>query len=184
MISLVWLVAGCLALVVACAQPEVSNAPTDTREPIDFAYVTAPGLRVHVQPNDSSPVIINYENGEAVSVMAKQGEWVEIRVGDRTGWAHSGDLGTGAQAKKQQYPQVRFRKFPSPVSAPSVHGEIYYEADVNTDGDVVAVKILDNTTGSPVLAAQNAASLQSAKFYPIVKNGERKPFKYYHRVTY
>jgi len=55
---------------------------------------------------------------------------------------------------------------------------------VNTDGDVVSVKVIDNTTGNPGLAAQNAASLQAAKFYPIVKNSERKPFKYYHRVTY
>lgn len=177
--------AGSLLLIVACAQREVSNAPADTREPIDVAYVSAPGLRVHAQPNDSSPVISNFENGEAVSVMTKQGEWFEVRVGDRTGWAHSGDLGTGEAAKKQQDdPQVRFLKFPAPVSAPSAHGAIYFEADVNTDGDVTAVKILDNTTGSPVLAAQNAASLQSAKFYPIVKSGERKPFKYYHRVSY
>ena len=34
------------------------------------------------------------------------------------------------------------------------------------------------------LAAQNANALRSSKFYPIVVKGERKPFKYYHKVTY
>jgi uncharacterized protein YgiM (DUF1202 family) len=174
----------CVLLAAACAREQVI-APTDTREPVEVAYVTGPELRVHTQPNDASPLIVSYENGESVSIMSKQGDWVEVRVGDRTGWANKGSLGTGAEAKAQQDdPQVRFRKFPAPVSAPSAKGQIYYEAEVNTDGDVVSVRTLENTTGSEALAAQNAASLQSAKFYPIVKGNERKPFKYYHRVTY
>jgi SH3 domain-containing protein len=179
-----WLAGACLVLAF-CSREKVLDIPTDTREPVDIAYVTGPGLRVHAQPNDASPIVVNYENGESVSIMSKRGEWVEVRFGDRTGWAHAGDLGSGAEAKAQQdNPQVRFRRFPSPVSSPRSRGEIYLEADVNTDGDVVAVSILENNTGSLPLAVQNAAALQAAKFYPIVKNGERKPFKYYHRVTY
>jgi outer membrane biosynthesis protein TonB len=73
---------------------------------------------------------------------------------------------------------------PMPVSAPASHGEIYIEADVNSDGDVVGTRIITNTTGSPALAIQNEVALRSAKFHPIVIKGERKPFKYYHRVTY
>lgn len=148
-------------------------------------FVTAPELRVHAQPGDSSPVVQTYQNGESIAVMSVKGDWVEVRTGDRTGWAHSGDLGSAAQAQQQEAsPQIRFRAFPSPVSSPGSHGEIYFVADVNTDGDVVDVKTLENTTGSDALAAQNAAALRAAKFYPIVKNGERKPFQYYHRVTY
>lgn len=178
-----WFAAACL-LMTFCSRPP-AEPPADTREPIDVAYVTGPELRVHAQADDASPVIVKYENGESVSIMAKKGDWVEVRSGDRTGWAHTGDLGTGAQAKEQQdNPTPRFRRFPSPVSSPTTRGELYFEADVNTDGDVVAVKTIENTTGNPALAAQNAAALQAAKFYPIVRNGERKPFKYYHRVTY
>ncbi len=173
-----------LLLLFACSR-EQAIAPTDTREPVDMAYVTAPELRVHAQPNDSSPIVLTYQNGESVAIMSKRGEWVEVRTGDKTGWSHAGDLGTGAQAKQQnENPQVRFRAFPSPVTNPTAHGEIYLQADVNTDGDVIAVHILENSTGSEALAAQNAAALQAAKFYPIVKNGERKPFQYFHRVQY
>ena len=178
-----WLASVCL-LMTFCSRAPVPP-PADTREPIDVAYVTGPELRVHAQPNDASPVIVKYENGESISIMSKRGDWVEVRTGDRTGWSHTGDLGTGAQAKEQQdNPSPRFRRFPSPVSSPSAHGELYFEADVNTDGDVVSVRTIENTTGNPALAAQNAAALQAAKLFPIVKSGERKPFKYYHRVTY
>jgi hypothetical protein len=180
-----WFVVGGWWLVVGCSRAEVPTTPTDTREPIAVSYVTAPQLRVHAQPNDSSPVIVTYENGEGISILSKSGEWVEVRTGDRTGWAHAGDLGSAAEAKEQQEnPQVRFRRFPAPVSNPVAHGAIYFEADVNTDGDVTAVRVIENTTGSETLAAQNAAALQAAKFYPIVKHGERKPFQYFHRVTY
>ncbi|HSP16758.1 MAG TPA: SH3 domain-containing protein [Thermoanaerobaculia bacterium] len=173
-----------LLIVVACSR-QAEIAPTDTREPVDMAYVTAPEMRVHTKPDDTSPLVLTYQNGESVAIMAKRGEWVEVRTGDRTGWGHAGDLGTGAEAKKQEEsPQVRFRLFPAPVTNTTAHGEIYFQADVNTDGDVVAVHVLENTTGNDALGAQNAAALRAAKFYPIVKNGERKPFQYYHRVQY
>jgi len=148
-------------------------------------HVTAPDMRVHAQATDASPVILTYQNGEGVSIMSKRGDWVEVRTGDKTGWAHASDLGSGAEAQAQSdNPTPKFRVFPSPVTNPTAHGEVYLQADVNTDGDVVDVKTIGNTTGSDALAAQNAAALKLAKFYPIVKNGERKPFQYFHRVQY
>jgi len=148
-------------------------------------HVTAPEMRVHAQATDASPVILTYQNGEGVSIMSQRGDWVEVRTGDKTGWAHASDLGSGAEAQAQSdNPTPKFRVFPSPVTNPTAHGEVYLQADVNTDGDVVDVKTIGNTTGSDALAAQNAAALKLAKFYPIVKNGERKPFQYFHRVQY
>ena len=55
---------------------------------------------------------------------------------------------------------------------------------MNSDGEVVSVRTLVNTTGSMALEAQNTASLKAARFFPIVRNNERTRFKYYHRVTY
>ena len=174
-----------IALALSCSREPKVTAPAATREPIDVKFVTGPELRVHAQPDDASPVVVTYQNSESVSILSTNGDWVEVRTGDSSGWARTGDLGTGAEAKEQQdNPMPRFRMFPSPVSSPSSKGALYFEADVNTDGDVTAVRVLENTTGSDALATQNAAALQAAKFYPIVKNGARLPFKYYHRVTY
>jgi outer membrane biosynthesis protein TonB len=175
-----------LLLAAACAseQPAVTET-MDTREAIGIWYVGSPELPVREQPNDSAAVIATYQNGEAISVLVDKGEWVEVRSGDRAGWAKKADLTTAeAKTEAEDNPQPKFRKVPMPVSAPSARGEVYIEADVNTDGDVVTTRIISNTTGSPALASQNEAALKSAKFYPIVIKGERQKFKYYHRVTY
>jgi uncharacterized protein YgiM (DUF1202 family) len=157
----------------------------DTREPVRVAYVGAPELNVREQASDTAPVITTYSNGEAISVLAEKGDWVEIRTGTRSGWAKSSEL-TDAAGKEQaeNNPNPKFRVVPMPVSAPSAHGEIYIEADVNTEGEITATRILENTTGSTALAEQNASALKNGRFYPIIKDGERRQFKYYHRVTY
>jgi uncharacterized protein YgiM (DUF1202 family) len=178
-------VAALFALACSREQAVTDTTPIDTREPIAIRYVGAPELPVREQANDTAPVIATYQNGEAIPVLAEKGEWVEVRTGAAAGWARAADLTNAAEAQAQEdNPQPKFRVMPMPVTAPSAKGEIYLEADVNTDGDVTNVRTITNTTGSMALANQNSTALLSAKFHPIVQNGERKPFKYYHRVTY
>ena len=178
--------AAALLFAVACAneQPAVTET-VDAREPIGVWYVGAPELPVREQPNDTAAVITTYSNGEALSVLVDKGEWVEVRTGDRSGWAKKADLTTAEEkVAAEENPQPKFKVVPLPVTAPSARGEIYIEADVNTDGEVVATRVITNTTGSEALAAQNVGALMRAKFHPIVLKGERHKFKYYHRVTY
>lgn len=175
-----------LLLSMACTQEQpVATGTVDERVPVAVLYVGAPELPVREQPNETAPLITTYSNGEAVSVLADKGEWVEVRTGDRSGWAKKAELTTAdAKTEAEANPEPKFRVMPLPVSAPSAHGEIYIEADVNTDGDVVSTRMITNTTGSEALASQNEQALKRAKFYPIVVKGERQKFKYYHRVTY
>lgn len=173
-----------LLLLTACAEKtEPFLERTDTRSPIKRLYVTGPELPVREKPEETAPTIATYQRGERVSILAEQGEWSELRVGDRSGWARSEFLGE-AEKQEDDNPTVRFQKMPPSVTNLTAKGEVYIEADVNTDGDVVNTRILVNTTGSDALARQNEAALRQAKFYPIVKDGQRQVFKYYHRVTY
>lgn len=174
-----------LLLLTACHEEPVVTGTVDTREPIGIWYVGAPELPVREQPNDNAPILATYQNGEAISVLSQKGDWAEVRTGDRAGWAKMADL-TTAEGKTQaeENPQPKFRVMPLPVSAPSARGEIFLEADVNSDGEVTNVRVITNTTGSADLATANVAALRNAKFYPIVVKGERKKFKYDHRVTY
>ena len=178
-----------LTLILAGCRGDKTEAflsePTDTRAPMAIRYVTGPELPVRKQANESAPILVTYQNGERVSVLAEQGGWVEIRVGDASGWARKEHVGDAADAVALDDDlSVRFQKTPPSVTNLTAKGEVYIEADVNTDGDVVATRVLSNTTGSEALAAQNEAALRQAKFYPIVKGGKRQPFKYYHRITY
>lgn len=177
-----------LLLLVACKEEQRTVTPTttmDMRDPIAVKYVGAPELNVRVQADDKAAILATYQNGEAISILVDKGEWVEVRTGDRAGWARAADLTDAAGAEKQEEnPEPKFRVMPMPVSAPSARGEIYIEADVNTDGEITATRLITNTTGSTALAAQNIAALKTARFHPIVQKGERVRFKYYHRVSY
>ena len=181
------LVLAALLVLAACkGETTVTDTGTmDLREPIAIKYVGAPELHVRQQANDSAPVMATYQNGESVTILADKGEWVEVRTGDRAGWARAADIVDAAAATEQEEnPTPKFRVIPRPVSAPSARGEIYLEADVNTEGEVTNVRTITNTTGSTALEAQNTEALRLAKFHPIVQKGARVAFKYYHRVTY
>lgn len=175
-------------LLIAACKPETvvtDTTPMDTREPVAIRYVGAPEMAVREQANDTAPIIATYQNGESISVLVDKGEWVEVRTGERAGWARSSELTTAeGRRESEANPQPKFRIMPMPVSAPSARGEIYLEADVNSDGEVVAVRTIQNTTGSMALEHQNTQALRAARFFPIVRNNERMKFKYYHKVTY
>jgi hypothetical protein len=178
--------AALLLLLAACtSETPVPTGTMDTRAAIGVQYVGAHELQVRERPEDNAPVLATYSNGEAISILTDKGDWVEVRTGDRAGWAKKADLTTAeGKTAAEENPEPKFRVMPMPVSAPSARGEIYIEADVNTDGDVVSTRLITNTTGSSALALQNQTALKSARFYPIVIKGERQKFKYYHRVTY
>ena len=170
--------------LLTCKQ-EVAPPAAPARETIEVAYVGAPELNVHAKMDDGSLVVTKFLSGESVSVLAKKGDWVEVRTTDGSGWAHAADLTNAAGAKAEEAnPTPKFRIPPSPVSQPGAHGTVYIEAAVNTEGDVTHTEIITNTTGSATLATQNEAAIQRAKFYPIVQKGQKKDFLYYYRVDY
>jgi uncharacterized protein YgiM (DUF1202 family) len=172
---------------LACAKEElpVATETMDTREPVAVLYVGSPTLDVRAQPNDTAEILATYQNGEAVSVLAEKGEWAEVRTGVRAGWAKRADLVSAEeQTRAEKNPEPKFRVMPLPVSAPGARGEIYIRADVNTEGEVTKTLIITNSTGSATLATQNEAALRAAKFHPMIVKNERKPFEYYHKVTY
>ncbi len=171
--------------LLSCSQEPVTTETTDTRDPIAIAYAGVSELPVYAKPDEKSKVVTKYLSGESVSVLAKQGDWSEVRTVSGSGWVHSSDLTTASAAKEEEAnPTPKFRIAPPTVSAPSAHGVIYLEADVNTEGDVTHVEVLANEPGDPGLLQRNIAALMQAKFYPIVQKGQKMAFKYDHRITY
>ena len=157
-------------LLIGCSQPDVDT--TDTREPIATQYVGVADLPVHSQPGDITPVITHYRHGESISVLSRKRDWAEVRTAMGKGWVHQKDLVSADEAAStKDNPNPRFEHPPSPVTAPSAHGTIYIEADVNTDGEVTNTILITNTTGSPDLAEKNAEALRRSKFYPIIIRG-------------
>ena len=177
-------------LLAACAKSEAPADDTaDARMPIATEYVRGADLKVHARPDDAAPVVSTYQASESVSVLAKQGDWVEVRTAAGSGWAHAGDLATADELSKgnatgADNATARFLVPPEPVTQPGAHGDVTLEADVNSNGEVFNVRITQNTTGSVGLAQRNIDALRKTKFAPIVKHGQRMPFTYEHRVHY
>ena len=175
-------------LFAACRESSPPPADTiDTRTPIGVEYVRGAELPIHAKPDTASPVITKYLASEAVSILSRQGEWVEVRTVSGSGWAKASELASGSEISAGaggDSTSPRFIVPPEPVSQPGAAGDIVLEADISSNGDVFGVRVIRNTTNSDGLAARNVAALQKAKFAPIVKHGQRLPFTYEHRVHY
>ncbi len=173
-----------MTLLLACSHPETA-AVTDTREPIGVQYVGAPEMPVHKWARDDSPVVSKFLNGESVSILARRGDWIEVRTAGGSGFAHAADVTDAAQAQKdKENPSPKFQHIPSPVTSPGAHGIVYIEASVNTEGEITGTQIIENSTGQPDLGERNAEALKRARFYPMVIKGQRKSFLYDYRVDY
>lgn len=175
-------------LAAACNsnEPAAQNVVTDTRAPIAIEYVGVATMKIHARPSDDAKVVSTYTRGETVSVLARQGDWAEVSLADGSGWVHAGDLATAVEAQKAEADNLEphFIKPPAPVTQPGAHGDLVFDADVDTEGNVVAIRTLKNTTGSAALESSNKEALQHSQFTPVVRHGKRERFIYQHRVHY
>ena len=174
------------AAFLACTKsaPMVVVQPP-AKKAVDIAYVAAPFLKVYDAPRADAKQITQYGINETVSILAKRGEWCEIRTVDGSGWVLASELMDGTRAKQiAEDPTPRFLVAVVAVPDTRARGEIDMVAKVNTDGDVVEVKMGKNTTNNNALAVANANALLQAKFYPMVQKGQRMTFFYEHKVFY
>lgn len=173
----------------ACMQKPVPVAEAATVAPgeraaIEVLYVGVPTMIVYAQPSAQTQQVGTYGLAEAISVLERKGEWSMIRTFDGTGWVKSADLIGGAALDKITADATP-RFYVAPAAVPfKTRGEIILQAKVNTDGEVIEVTPIKNTTGIPAVAEANAQALKLAKFYPLVDKGSRKTFIYEHHVYY
>src|SRR5581483_9454026 len=133
-------------LAIACMSQPPAAPPADApRVAIDIQYVGVPSMNVYANPRETASVITTYGYTESVSILARQGNWVEVRTVQGSGWAHAADL-IGAREVQPLLatPAPRFLTPPVGIPDPRARGEIIIEAKVNTDGDVVATTIVKN----------------------------------------
>ncbi|MCI0479701.1 hypothetical protein L0Y59_04095 [Candidatus Uhrbacteria bacterium] len=179
-----------LLILTACVKrpaPVASDTqpiPPAEKLAIAVEYVGVPSMTVYERPALDATVTGSYGLSEAISVIEVKGDWKMIRTFDGTGWVQAKDLLPADGIDKVDLSVPRFYVVPAPVNAPRARGEIELHAKVNTDGAVVEVKTVKNTTGSTALADQNVDSLKKALFYPMVDKGTRKTFIYEHHVYY
>lgn len=162
-------------------------APPDNREAIAIMYVATPEIEIHQQASKTSKVIATYRQGESISLLAINGAWAEVRTVDGSGWvdqnALSREKASGAVLPDDT--SVRFIREPRAVASNSRQpGEIVLDASVNSEGEVVGITTVRNTTGSAELERRNRDELNNATFEPMILHGKPQTFIYTHKVTY
>jgi hypothetical protein len=173
-----------IALAACVERPAAQSAEPPARLAIAIMHVGAPVLTVRAEPRADAPIVTTYSISETVSVLQKKDDWSEIRLTEGTGWVPSADLITPEQqAELDKNPTPRFFVAPAAVPAKG-HGQLTLEAKVNTDGEVIDVKVLQNTMRDSKAVEANVAALKQAKFYPLLQKGLRSPFTYEHKVSY
>lgn len=184
-IALVLLLAvfGCMQKPAPVASETQTSVDPADRVAIAVEYVAVPKASVYARPAPDAPVIDSYGLTEAVSVLEKKGDWSLVRTFNGAGWVRAADLVDGRTAEAMDTTTPRF--FVEPRAIPfRTSGELWLQAKVNTDGEVVEVKTVKNTTGSQALETANLEALKEAKFYPMIEKGQHKTFIYEHRVYY
>jgi len=180
-----FLVAFVLVFVACTSRPPAAPPADAPQMSIDVKYVGVPVMNVYSDPSDAATVITTYGYTETVSILARKGVWVEVRTVDGSGWAHAADfIGAADVEAILATPTPRFATPPVAIPQPRARGEIALKAKVNTDGDVIDVSLLRDTTGNKKLVEANTAALHQAKFYPVVQKGQRLTFTYEYDVTY
>jgi len=178
------LLASGFLLLAGCGGKAPADPPL---RPTTVMYVGGDDLPIHARPERGSPVVSTYQHNEAVSVLSSKNDWSEISITlDHSGWAESRLLSPVKKEESVSDPGTpHFKVPPAPVFSQSgAHGEIVLEASVNTDGDVIGVRTLANTTGSAALEQGNRAQIEKARFFPMFLNGKGRPFLYEYKVTY
>jgi hypothetical protein len=175
-------VAGCTQKPAPVASDTTPVEPSE-RLAIAVEYVAVPKAIVYARPAIDAQEVGSYGLTEAVSILEKKGEWCYVRTFSGAGWIRQADLVAGDVAEKMDTTTPRFYVPPRTIPF-NADGELWLQAKVNTEGDVVEVKTVKNTTGSRVLEDANATALKEARFYPMIEKGTRKTFLYEHRVYY
>lgn len=175
--------AGCMQKPAPVAN-ETTSVPPAELPAIAVEYVQVPTMQVYDRPAADAAPTGQYGLSEAISILDQKGDWKMIRTFDGVGWVKAADLASAESLEKIDLNEPRFYVEPQKIDDARVRGEIAIQAKVNTDGAVVEVKTVKNTTGVPSLASANEQALKDAKFYPLVDKGSRKTFVYEYKVYY
>lgn len=169
---------------------------------IGIVRVTASALNVRKDASTDAEILLQVKKGEALSVLASGDSWVKVRLANgEVGWVAerfvSGDgdgvRGTGKTAKTKA---KRNSKCPADsdyafVDTPTLrfsdsgaHGVVVLDATVNARGDVIATKLVSNTTRDEALAFLAEREIQGAKFSPPIRNCAPREFIFTYRRTF
>jgi uncharacterized protein YgiM (DUF1202 family) len=184
------LAAACL-MVNGCASTPPLTPPPPEPEPVlpeaappappPPAYVRVTGSRLNVReaPTTSARTVTKVARGARLAKRGEQGEWLEVELADGSrGWVHGKYVSAEPECPADTVEPVILSEPVVGFVEGTRHGRIELEGTVSKSGEVVAVKVQVNSTGSPELEVLATDELLRMRFAPFVRNCRPVPFIY------
>ncbi len=175
-------------------QPAPAPAPAPAAAaPIGTVRVTASALNVRADASTNADVIAQVKRGERMALLEETESWMKVKLSTgQTGWAASRFLDREGQKptarKRGRCPadsDFAFATTPTPnLSDSPKHGLVVVDATVDTRGNVVSTKVVQNSTGDDALAFLTEREIRAAKFIPPVRNCAAKAFIFTYKRTF
>lgn len=187
-------------IAAACAAPAPPPAPQPVPEqpapapaeekPIAKVRVTASLLNVRKDSSLDSAVIGHARRGDRLDLLSFGDEWDRVRLPDGTAGYVSvlHVIRIGSQSRKgcPADAEFSFVKTPTPSFSDNAtaHGIVSVDATVSAKGDVIATKVISNTTGDESLGPIVEREIRQAKFIAPIRNCVAKPFIFTYKRSF
>jgi hypothetical protein len=195
-----------IAILCRCAAPApepmpvppmpepVVVAPAVEEKVIGTVRVTASALNVRREASTDADVVMQVKKGEALSVLADGDSWLKVRLANgEVGWVAERFV-TSGEVKKKRPPKKTgcpadsdYAFLDTPMLAFSdsgAHGVVIVDATVNARGNVIATKIVSNSTRDEALAFLAEREIRASKFSPPIRNCAPRAFIFTYRRTF
>ena len=159
--------------------PVVPEAVPAAPPPPVYVRVTGSKLNVREAPATTARVLARSPRGTRLIKRGEEGDWLEVELADGTrGWVHRGYVSAEPVCAPDSSEPVIISEPVVGFFEGARHGRVVIEATVSKSGDVVAVEVKENTTGSPEQEAVAVEELRRLRFAPFVRDCRPVPFIY------
>jgi hypothetical protein len=166
--------------------PEPAPAePAPAPQAAEVSWIVPKTVNVRETPSTKAPTVAKAAKGVRLTSFEEKDGWVRVKLPDtRTGWVRKDllrkDDGCLPDRKEVMLepPMLRMSDTPGPK------GKVVVEADIDENGNVKAVRVVTNETGSAERADAVKAEVQSVKFQPPVRKCRVSGFTYVYSRTF
>jgi hypothetical protein len=188
----VGLLAGCASPPPAAPPPEPTPAPAEAApapQAVEVPWlVGSKSVNVRESASTKAATVARLTKGTRLTSFEEKDGWLHVKLADtRTGWIRKDLLkkDEGCLPDRREVlldpPMLHMSEGPG---APGAKGKVVLEADIDENGDVKAVRVVKNETGSPERADLATSEVKGVKFQPPVKQCKVTGFTYVYTRTF
>jgi hypothetical protein len=165
---------------------ETPEKPADTTAGAVY-LVAAKTANLRKSPATSSATLGRLKKGDRITFLEEKNDWLRVKAAnEQIGWVRR-DLvrkDDGCLADRKELLLLPPMLHMSEAGAPGAKGKVVVEADIDDKGDVKAVRVVMNETGSPERAETAKSEVLGVKFQPPVKKCRATGFTYVYTRTF